>query len=162
MSEPDPHLYHLNKPEKSGRAWVYVIVIFCAALVLGSVWYVLARMPDVLAGNILTARRVDITSTATKTPLVLTAQTHRDALAKLFDTHDFKFSPSDTWKAYKGEIPRDPNKETMVFEIVSSDNRTTPVEVLGGDLMLSGKFAFRAAKPGDFGPDVVNITKLKK
>ena len=162
MSEPDPHLYHLNKPEKSGRAWVYGLIIICALLLVGSVWYVVGRMPDMLAGNIQTARRIDITSTATKTPVVLTAQTHRDALAKLVEVHDFKFSPGDTWKAYRGEIARDPNKETMVFEIVASDNRTTPVEVLGGELLLTGKFAFRAAKPGDMGPEVVNITKLKK
>ena len=161
MSEPDPHLYHLNKPEKSGRAWVYGIVIFCAVLLFGSVWYVLGRMPSMLAGSIMEARRVDVTSTATKTPLVFTSPAHREALAKLILSHDFQFSFGDTWRAYRGETVRDPAKETMVFEIVTS-NRNSPVEVLGGDLLLTGKFAFRADKPSDLGPEVLNISKMKK
>lgn len=162
MSEPDPHLYHLNKPEKSGRAWVYGLVIFCALLLVGSVWFVVGRMPEMLAGSIQSARRIDITSNATKTPMVFTAQTHRDALAKLIESRDFRFSLGDTWRAYRGEVPRDQSKETMVMEIVASDNRNTPVEILSGDMLLTGKFAFRAAKPGDFGPEVINISKLKK
>ncbi len=161
MSERDPHLYHLNQPDKGGRVWIYGIVIFCALLLFGSVWYVLGRMPAMLSGSIMEARRVDITSTASKTPIVLTAPAHREALAKLIDSHDFHFSFGDTWSAYRGNVLRDPNKETMVLEIVTS-NRNSPVEILGGDLLMTGKFAFRAGKPGDFGPEVVNIPKLKK
>ena len=159
--EPDPHLYHLTKPDKGGRVWIYGIVIFCAVLLFGSIWFVLARMPSMLAGSILVARRVDVTSTASKAPLVFTAQSHREALAKIIEDHDFHFSLGDTWRAYRGDVPRDPAKETMVFEIVTS-NRTSPVEVLGGDLLLTGKFAFRAGKPADLGPDVLNISKIKK
>jgi hypothetical protein len=161
MSEPDPHLYHLNKPEKSGRVWVYGIVAFCAILLFGSVWYVLDRMPSMLCGSIMEARRVDITSTATKAPLVFTSPVHREALAKLIESRDFRFSMGDTWRAYRGDIPRDQSKETMVLEIVTS-NRNSPVEILSGDLLMTGKFAFRAAKPGDLGPDVLNISKMKK
>lgn len=165
MTEPDPqhdpHLYHL-RPEKSGRGWIYGIVIFCALLLFGSVWFVLARMPTMLAGNIMEARRVDVSSTATKTPVVFTAPIHREALAKLIEGHDFRFSPSDTWRAYRGEVPRDPTKEIVALEIVNTNNRTSGVEILSGDLLLTGKFAFRASKPAELGPEIVNITKMKK
>jgi hypothetical protein len=119
-------------------------------------------MPGMLCGSIQTARRVDITSSATRTPVVFTSPVHREALAKLVSDHDFRFSVGDTWLAYRGQIPRNDVKETMVFEIVASDNRNTPIEVLNGNLLLTGKFAFRAAHPADLGPEVLNIAKMKK
>jgi hypothetical protein len=163
MTEPDPHLYHLvTHRDKGGRAWIYGLVIFCTLLLVGSVWYVIGRMPEMLCGSIQTARRVDITSNATKTPVVFTSPVHREALAKVVAAHDFRFSMGDTWRAYRGDVPRDSAKETMVLEIVASDNRNTPVELLGGELLLTGKFAFRAAHPADLGPEVVTIAKMKK
>ena len=161
MDKSDPYSYHaITHPEKANRWWVYGLVGFCALLLFGSAWFVVARMPKMLSASIIEARRVDITSTATKAPLVFTAPIHREALAKAIEDHDFRFSISDTWKAYRGEVARG-DKEVMVLEVITS-NRNSPVELVGGDLLLTGKFAFRAGHPADLGPAVLAIAKLKK
>ncbi len=161
MSASEPHLYDaILRPDKSGRAWVIGLIVFCAVLLFGSIYFVVNRMPQMLSDSIIQARRVDITTTTMKAPLVFTAPIHREALAKAVDQHDFRFSFGDTWRAYRGEVSRE-NKEIVVFEIVTS-NRNTPVEIVGGDLLLTGRFAFRAAHPADLAPEVSNIAKLRK
>lgn len=161
MDSPEPHLYDaITHPDKSGRGWVIGLVLFCGLLLFGSIYFVVNRMPQMLSDSIIEARRVDITTTTMKSPLVFTAPIHREALAKAVDQHDFRFSVGDTWRAYRGEIARE-NKEIVVLEIVTS-NRNTPVEIVGGDLLLTGRFAFRAAHPSDLAPEVMTIAKLKK
>ena len=161
MSASEPHLYDaITHPDKSGRVWVIGLIVFCAVLLFGSIYFVVNRMPQMLSDSIIEARRVDITTAAMKGPLVFTAPIHREALAKAVDQHDFRFSFGDTWRAYRGEISRE-NKEIVVLEIVTS-NRNTPVEIVGGDLLLTGRFAFRAAHPADLGPAVTSISKLRK
>jgi hypothetical protein len=161
MDAPKPHLYDaVTHPDKSGRGLVIGLVVFCALLLFGSIYFVVNRMPKMLSDSIIEARRVDITSSTMKAPLVFTAPVHREALAKLVDQHDFRFSPGDTWRTYRGEVNRE-GKEIFVFEIVTS-NRNTPVEIIGGDMLLTGRFAFKAAHKTDLGPEVANIAKLKK
>jgi len=87
-------------------------------------------MPAMLSASVLEARRVDVTSTASKTPIVLTAPVHREALAKLIDSHDFHFSFGDTWRAYRGDCPAGSQQGNDVLEIVTS-NRNSPVEFCG-------------------------------
>lgn len=161
MDSREPHLYDaITHPDKSGRGWVIGLVGFCALLLFGSIIFVVNRMPKMLADSIIEARRVDITTTTLKAPIVFTAPIHREALAKAVDDHDFRFSVGDTWHAYRNEVPRE-GKEIVVLEIVTS-NRNTPVEIVGGDLLLTGRFAFRAAHPSDLAPEVMTIAKIKK